>query len=137
MAAFQTLSSAQPSKYHISKARIIAAWGSLPDDQKTTALKDEKVQKLKDSGFFDTPIAKVAEEASSVAFISIEHANEYIKLMMKVVKGADKFEEIALKALEGDAMKGQKVKAAENLLKRLIKAGSDGKAFRTKAKEHF
>ena len=95
--------------------------------------------KLKDSGLFDTPLVKVSEEAASEATKSIEHANEYIKLRMKVVKGgpADKYEEISIKALEGDAHRGQKVKAVENLLKRLVKAGSDGKAFRAKAKEQF
>ena len=56
---------------------------------------------------------------------------------MKIVKGADKFDEIAIKALEADSQRGNKVRAVENLLKRLVKSGSDGKAFKAKAKEHF
>ena len=56
---------------------------------------------------------------------------------MKIAKAADKFEELAIKALEADPKKGEKIKAIENLLSRLIKSGSDGKAFMAKAKEHF
>jgi hypothetical protein len=56
---------------------------------------------------------------------------------MKIFKGADKFDEIAIKALEADSQRGNKVRAVENLLKRLLKSGSDGKAFKAKAKEHF
>ena len=80
---------------------------------------------------------KVCEEARNAASTSMEHANEYIKLKMKVAKGQDNFEEIAIKAFEADTQRGSKVKAAENLLKRLVKSGSEGKAFKAKAKEHF
>ena len=67
----------------------------------------------------------------------MEHANEYIKLRMKVAKAGDKFEELALKALEADPHRASKEKVAENLLKRLIKSGSEAKAFKAKAKEYF
>ena len=79
----------------------------------------------------------MADEAAAQATKTVEHANEYIKLRMKIVKGADKFEEIAIKALEADSQRGNKVRAVENLLKRIVKSGSDGKAFKTKAKEIF
>lgn len=54
-----------------------------------------------------------------------------------MVKGADKFEEIALKALEADSQRAGKAKAVENLVKRVIKSGPDGKVIKAKAKEIF
>ena len=79
--------------------------------------------------------AKVEEEATPTK--SIEHANEYIKLKTKVLMGVDKFEEIAIKALESDTNRANKIHQAENLLKRLVKSGSDGKAFKARAKQEF
>ncbi len=65
---------------------------------------------------------------------SIEHANEYIKLRMKVVtnpsENAAKYQEIAIAALESDLNKGEKVKAVENLMRRVVKSGSDGALFK-------
>ena len=87
----------------------------------------------------EAKLDQVSEEARAGATTSMEHANEYIKLKMKIVKGGapDNYEEIALKALEADSQRGSKVRAAENLLKRLIKSGSDGKAFKAKSKDYF
>ena len=115
---------------------MVAHWAALTEEQKAAAVKDEKVEKLKTIGLEDG-LEKVAQEAAAVATKSIEHANEYIKLRMKIAKAADKFEELAIKALEADTQKGEKVKAIENLLSRLVKSGSDGKAFKAKAKELF
>lgn len=59
---------------------------------------------------------------------------------MKVLeeKGAgQKYEGLAIKALENDIQRADKAKAVENLYKRLIKAGSTGEAFKAKAKEYF
>ena len=115
---------------------MVAHWATLTEEQKAAAVKDEKVEKVKAIGLEDG-LEKVTQEAAAVATKSIEHANEYIKLRMKIAKAADKFEELAIKALEADTQKGEKVKAIENLLSRLVKSGSDGKAFKAKAKELF
>ena len=104
---------------------MVAHWATLSEEQKVAAVKDDKVEKLKAIGLEDG-LEKVALEAAAVAAKSIEHANEYIKLRMKIVKAAEKFEELAIKALEADTQKGEKVKAIENLLSRLVKSGSDG-----------
>jgi len=69
--------------------------------------------------------------------ISLKHANEYIKMRMKVIKGEgmiEKAEKVALQAMEKE---GQSVNEAENLYRRLIKSGNDGKAFKAKAKEIY
>ena len=72
---------------------------------------------------------------------SIEHASEYIKLRNKALpnpaENAGKYQEIAVSALENDDSRVDKVKAVENLLRRVIKSGSDGQAFKAKAKTHF
>ena len=127
-AAQSLLSLATPSpspKYLPAKARVVAHWATLSEEQKVAAVKDDKVEKLKAIGLEDG-LEKVAQEAAAVATKSIEHANEYVKLRMKIAKAADKFEELAIKALEADIKKGEKVKAIENLLSRLVKSGSDG-----------
>jgi len=72
---------------------------------------------------------------------SIENATEYIKLRMKFVpnpaENAAKFQEIAVAALENDTKKGEKVKKAENLMRRVVKSGSDGAVFKEKAKAQY
>ncbi len=79
--------------------------------------------------------------AVAKAETSIEHANEYIKLRMKVVtnpsENAAKYQEIAITALESDLNKGDKVKAVENLMRRVVKSGSDGALFKAKAKAYY
>jgi len=137
--SFLSLPASSP-KTLISKARLAVHWASLTAEQRTaaTSAKDfppEQFEKVKP--VLEAKIDKVSEEARAAATTSMEHANEYIKLKMKIVKGGDNFEEIAIKALEADPLRGSKVKAAENLLKRLIKSGSEGIAFKAKAKDHF
>ena len=56
---------------------------------------------------------------------------------MKEVPNPAKFEEIAIAALENDSNKGEKVKKAENLLRRVVKSGADGAAFKAKAKGFY
>ena len=51
--------------------------------------------------------------------------------------GSADFEGIALKSLQEDPHSAGKVDVAENLFRRLIKSGSTGEAFKTKAREHF
>ena len=46
----------------------------------------------------------------------------------------EKAEKVALQAMEKE---GQSVNEAENLYRRLIKSGNDGKAFKAKAKEIY
>ena len=115
---------------------MVAHWATLSEEQKVAAVKDEQVEKLKAIGLEDG-VEKVAQEAAALATMSIEHAYEYIKLRMKLAQAPDNFEELAIKALEADSQKGEKVKAVENLLTRLVKSGSDGQAYKAKAKELF
>ncbi len=126
-----TLQPASP-KTLITKARVFIHLASANEEQKKSA----EVDKLKLIGL-DAGADKVAEEAKASATRSLEDANEYIKLRMKVVKGADKFEEVAIKAFENDADRDNKVKSVENLYKRLIKSGSDANQFKGKVKEVF
>jgi hypothetical protein len=77
-------------------------------------------------------VEKIAEEFK--ASIHLESANEYIKFRMKVLKkDGEKLEDVAVQALAGDSDRANKVGVAENLLRRVIKSGSNGDAFKAKA----
>ena len=131
-----------------AKVRFFKHWLSLTEEQRTKDFGDEKLyqvslQELKSIGIPDKveDLEKLVSEALPQAKTTIENANEYIKLRMKVVSNAaengSKFQEIALAALENDANKGEKVKKAENLLRRIVKSGSDGESFKAKAKAEY
>ena len=60
-----------------------------------------------------------------------------MKVVSNAAENGAKFQEIALAALENDANKGEKVKKAENLLRRIVKSGSDGESFKAKAKAEY
>ena len=57
--------------------------------------------------------------------------------MPNAAENAGQYQEIAALAIAKDEKRAGKVKAAENLLRRVIKSGSDGQAFKSKAKEIF
>jgi hypothetical protein len=60
-----------------------------------------------------------------------------MKVVANAAESAAKFQEIAVAALENDANKAEKVKKAENLMRRVVKSGSDGAAFKAKAREVY
>ena len=70
---------------------------------------------------------------------SIEHVHEYIKVLQSLLKeeNSNKFEELAIKALENDKKRNWKVKGCENILRRLKKGEATGENFKGKAHEIF
>jgi len=122
--------------------RFFKHWNSLTEEQRAKEFGDDRlyqssIQELKAIGISDN-LDKLVEEALTKAKTSMEHATEYIKLRMKVVENsaenASKFQDLAITALENDQKKADKVKTAENLYRRIVKSGSDGAAFKAKAK---
>lgn len=129
-------------KYLPAKLRFFKHWNSLTEEQRAKEFGDDRlyqssIQELKTIGISDN-LDKLVEEALTKAKTSMEHATEYIKLRMKVVansaENASKFQDLAITALENDPKKADKVKTAENLYRRIVKSGSDGAAFKAKAK---
>jgi FKBP-type peptidyl-prolyl cis-trans isomerase len=131
-----------------AKVRFFKHWLSLTEEQLAKEFGDERLyqvslQELKSIGLPAKveDVEKLVSDALPKAKTSIENANEYIKLRMKVVANAAengaKFQEIAIAALENDTNKGEKVKKAENLLRRIVKSGSDGASFKTMAKAQY
>jgi FKBP-type peptidyl-prolyl cis-trans isomerase len=131
-----------------AKVRFFKHWLSLTEEQRAKEFGDERLyqvslQELKSIGLPAKveDVEKLVSDALPKAKTSIENANEYIKLRMKVVANAAengaKFQEIAVAALENDTNKGEKVKKAENLLRRIVKSGSDGAAFKAMAKAQY
>ena len=128
---------ASSPKLSISKARVFSHWASLSDEERLAGFnKDAALYKASTEQLLKIGLdkgAQVDDEASGA--LSAKHANEYIKLRMKVLKGGlEKAEKVALQALEKE---GQAVHDVENLLRRLIKSGSDAKAFKAKAKQIY
>lgn len=63
---------------------------------------------------------------------SMEHVHEYIKL-----QATGDNETIAIKALENDPLRNNKVHVAENTMRRLVKTGSKADGYKIKAREVF
>ncbi len=93
-----------------------------------------------------TEINKIFEKADQATFEkivaqqkdgSVEEANEWIKMSMKMGLPASKYEDIALKSLDNDQKRADKLKQVENLYKRLLKSGCTAEKFKEKAKSYF
>ena len=127
-----------------SKVRFFKHWFSLTEEQRAKEFGDDRlyqasVQEVKTLGL-PTKVEEVEgaiKELKERAGKSIEHASEYIKLRNKVAaspaENAGQHQELAISALEKDERISEKVKAVENLLRRVVKSGSDGLAFKAKA----
>ena len=129
-----------------SKVCFLQHWLSLTEEQKVKYFGDDRLyqvslQELKSLGL--PPNFEDEDELATDAHAktSIENATEFIKLRMKVVpntaENSAKFQEIAVAALENDVKKAEKVKKAENLMRRVVKSGSDGAVFKEKAKAQY
>ena len=115
----------------------------MNEDQRKALIKDQKqyqqacddVQAIY-AGNHD--LEKIAQELLKEAGTKIESAAEYIKMRMKVLpKDGEKYEELAVAALEKDSERDNKVEVAANLLRRLVKSGAQAAAFKAKAIEIF
>ena len=124
-----------------AKIRFFKHWFSMTEEQRAKEFGDDKLyqvslQEIKGLGLPANveDLEQMVAAAVAKTKTSIEHANEYIKLRMKVVtnpsENAAKYQEIAIAALESDLNKGEKVKAVENLMRRVVKSGSDGALFK-------
>ncbi len=134
------------AKVPVAKTRFFLHWLKQTEEERKAALKDERVytETVREVSALGCPtkkedLEKIAEEfKSKTATNQLEGANEYIKLRMKVLpKGGEKFEDIAITALANDAKKLNKASVCENLLRRIVKSGSSGEAFKGKAKTIF
>jgi hypothetical protein len=68
----------------------------------------------------------------------MQHVHEYIKLKSKLMADTSPdFESIAIKALENDAHRNNKVQMAENTKRRLIKTGLSAEGYKKKAREVY
>lgn len=133
-----------------SKVNFFKYWLSQTDDQRKAAVKDDKAyaEAVKEVQALGCPekvedLEKLAEQmlAQAKANNNLESVNEYIKLRAKALpkpsETSAKFEEYAVAALTGDALRQDHIDLAENLLRRLAKGGSVGGAFKAKGKEYF
>ena len=118
------------------KIRFFKHWLSLTEDQKLAAFKDERIYRVAclEVSAIGCPtssegIEKLAQEFLEQVRASkqMEQANEYIKLRMKVFEAKlDTAEAIAVESLANDEKRADKVHVTENLLRRVIKSGSNG-----------
>ena len=125
------------------KVRFLKHWLAMSEDERKALIKDQKqyqqacddVQAIYAS---NSDPEKIALEILKQAGDKMESAGEYIKMRMKVLPIAgEKYEELAVAALERDSERDNKVEVAANLMRRLLKSGGQATAFKAKAKEIF
>ena len=118
----------------------------MNEEQKLKEIKDERlynvvadeVKHLGCSGaIYD--IKEIAEALLKTDRNQIENVNEYIKLRQNFFKdsSAEQNEQIAIKALEDDKERQNKIALVETLHRRVVKTGSNGDKLKEKAREQF
>ena len=136
---------ADSAKLVPAKVRFFKHWLSLSEEQRAKEFGDDRLYQaslleIKALGLpskIEEVEGTIVKQMKESAGKQIEHASEYIKLRNKVLpnaaENAGQYQEIAASAIAKDEKRADKVKAAENLLRRVIKSGSDGQAFKSKA----
>lgn len=125
------------------KIRFFTHWIGMSEEQRKAAIPDERiyqsvVQEIEKIGSYKD---KKELENDNEDFLNshanqLEYVLEYIKLRMSLFEEKDgsKFEKIAITALGNDENKNSKLEVAINIHRRLLNCGSEGKEFKTAAK---